>query len=85
MRGGSLLAAEAAGAGAGNTCTVMVPRSLARISHQPQSVDGGLRTACRPAQRHGGLDIVDGHPGSVPIPSRAMAPSGKARLRQRDC
>jgi hypothetical protein len=27
--------------------------------------------------------VVDGNPGRVPIPSRALAPAGKARLRQR--
>ena len=58
---------------------------LARIPHQPQSVDGGQRTACRPEQSHGGLDIVDGNPGRVPIPSRALATAGKAGLRRREC
>jgi len=48
-------------------------------------VDGVPHTLCSLAQDRRGLDIVDGHPGRVPIPSRAVAPSGKARLRQREC
>ena len=35
------------------------------------------------SQRRGGLVIVDGDPGRVPMPSRAVAPVGEAHLRQR--